>query len=131
MHMGRGQAVGTDGKCGGCLWYGAPDYANEPGQCENAESPVYWNQGDDKEAVRIAPDAESCLYYSSASAFLGEGNRTGRRWGGDLVALVHTGLRQLAYPLVMTGLFFYCVFFRIPERYDAGYARAATERLSL
>jgi hypothetical protein len=123
--------VGTDNKCGGCLWYGAPDHANKPGQCENAESPVYWNRGDDREAVQITPDTKSCMHYRSASAFLGESNGTRRRWGGGFVSLVRTGLFQLTYPLLLTGLFFYCVFFRSPKRYDAGYARAQIERLSL
>ena len=121
----------TNHKCGGCLWYGAPDHADRLGECKNAQSPVYWNQGDDREAVKIAPDAESCTYYKSASVFLGEGHRSVRRWGGGFVLMVRTGLYQLAYPLVLTGLFFYYVFFGSAERYDTSYTRPETERLSL
>ncbi len=118
-------------KCGGCLWYGASNGADKLGECKNAESPVYWDQGDDKEGVQIAPDAEPCTLYKSASVFLGEGDRSVRRWDGGLIATVRTGLHQLAYPLVLSGLFFYYVFFNSSERYDSGYARRESEELSL
>ena len=121
----------TNGKCGGCLWYGALNGSDELGECRNAESPVYWNQGDDKKAIQTAPDAGSCMHYKSASVFLGEGNRAVRRWDGGLIAPLRNGLYHSVYPLVIAGLFFYYVFFGSPERYDGGYTRRESEELSL
>jgi hypothetical protein len=123
--------VHANHKCGGCLWYGALDHTDKLGECKNAESPVYWNQGDDRKAVQIAPDTGSCMFYKSASVFLREGNRTARWWDVRVIALLRKHLYELVYPLVLTGLFFYYVFRSGPERYDAGYTRRESEELSL
>jgi hypothetical protein len=120
--------VGTDPKCGGCLWYGVSNQTGKLGECKNADSAFYWDQGDQREAVQIGPHAEPCTHYKSARLFLAEDNRPSRWRDASLVALIRTGLYQLSYPLVLAGVFFYGVFRTSP---DPGYTRTEAEELSL
>ena len=121
----------TSTKCGGCLWYGAPGRNSNLGECENADSEFYWNRGADKEAVRISPKARSCRHYKSARLFLGGDSRAARVRNRGRVAWLRTGLYQLSYPLVLTGVLFYYIFRSGPEEYDTAYTRTEREELSL
>ena len=118
-------------KCGGCLWYVALSGYRKLGECKNTESASYWNQGDDRETVQIAPDAKSCRYYRSARMFLVGDTRTVKPRDSSLITRLCTGLYQLVYPLVLTGVFFFYAFRGSPERYDSVYTRTETEKLSL
>ncbi len=122
--------MNANSKCGGCLWYGAPHDGNKLGECQNAESAFYWNQGDDRSPVQIAPNRGACACYKSARAFLGEDNRSGMR-PVTFVSFVVTGLFQLTYPLVLTALFFYYVFRSAPERYDEAFTGTESEKTFL
>ncbi len=115
-------------RCGGCLWYGAPDRTNKLGECQNAASPLYWDRGAGKESVHIAAKRPSCQHFKSVRAFLGEDRHT-ERWGHGFVVMVSTGLYQLSYPVVLTALFFFYVFRNSPETYDTASTSAGLQKL--
>ncbi len=106
----RSKPVGSNARCGSCLWYGTLGDNSRVGECQNSESSSYWNQGDDRGTLQIARDGEACRFYKSGRAFLGEDDWRLRWWERNPTALVRTGTFQLFYPLVLTIVFFYCVF---------------------
>ncbi len=115
-------------RCGGCLWYGAPDGTKKLGECQNAASPLYWDRGADRDHVRIAAKRPSCQHYKSVRAFFGEDSHKAR-WGHGFAVMVSTGLYQLSYPIVLTALFFFYVFRNSPETYDSASTSVELQKL--
>lgn len=119
------------GRCGDCLWYGAPDRTNKLGECQNADSAFYWNRGEDRESLHVAADGDPCKYYKSARVFLGEDSPKAKRRVFGFLDPVRTGLFQLSYPIVLSAMCFYYIFRESPESLDRGYTRAESDKLSL
>ncbi len=118
-----------DGKerCGGCLWYGTPDRTNKLGECQNSASLLYWDRGTGR-PLHVGSKQLSCEHYKSVRAFLGEEVHE-KRWGQGFVAMVSTGLYELAYPIAMTALFFFYAFHDSPETYDSASTSSELQKL--
>ena len=68
----RSKPVGSNTRCGSCLWYGTLGDNSRVGECQNSESGSYWNQGDDRGTLQIARDGEACRFSNEDVRFLGK-----------------------------------------------------------
>jgi hypothetical protein len=124
--------VDTKPKCCTCLWYTPLLVSSKIGECKNAESGFYCDQGDSKGTVQIASDADACRHYKvdlKPGTLFSKDSRTIKWLDNDLIGPVLVGLYQLLCMVTLTGVFFYTVFWRERETYTSNYSRTEKDKL--